>query len=62
MNMSRDLERQLTQKTRHWQRLLREKAMQHQILQNHSSEYTQIINLKKSQTRQTDKIHNMRRH
>ncbi len=62
MNMSRALARKLTQKPRHWHRLQREKAMRRQTLQNHSSEYAEIINLKKSLARQTDKIHNMRRH
>jgi len=62
MNMSKDLARKLTRKSRHWQRLQREKVMQRRSLQNHSREYADLINQKKALAQQSDKIHHMRRH
>lgn len=59
--MNQDLVRQLTKKSRHWQRLQREKVMQRTALQNHSREYAHIINLEKSSAKQENKIHHMRR-
>ncbi|OUR76290.1 hypothetical protein A9Q83_15965 [Alphaproteobacteria bacterium 46_93_T64] len=62
MNLSQDLARKLSLKSRYWQRMQREKVMQRQTIQNHSREYADIINQKKSMAKQLGKIHNMRRH
>jgi len=61
MTLSKDMARQLAKKSRYWQRLQREKAMQRPVLQNHSREYSDLINLEKASARQAHKLDQMRR-
>ena len=62
MNMSKDLSRQIDRKTRHWQRILKEKAYQRKALADHSKEYSSLLDEKQERARQRDKIDQMRRH
>ncbi len=62
MGMSRDLSRHMEKKTRHWQRILKEKAYQRQGISDHSKEFSDIVDAKIEQAKHRNKIDRMRRH
>ncbi len=62
MGMSRDLSRQVEKRTRHWQRILKEKAYQRESMSDHSREFSDIVDAKKTRAKQRNKIDQMRRH